>query len=142
MPHATAHPSDGEPHDAGAPSDVRGVRSQTKDATPSPAARVLVALVRLYQGVVSPWLAPRCRFYPSCSAYAVEALRTRGAAVGFVLAVYRVLRCNPWARGGVDHVPVRGQRWASWDGVVEAPTPTTPTTPTTPAPTPEPPGPA
>lgn len=86
--------------------------------TPSVPARLLTAVVRGYQKVLSPLLGPRCRFYPSCSAYAVDALRERGAAVGFVLAAYRVLRCNPWARGGVDVVPRRGQRWPSWDGVV------------------------
>lgn len=79
----------------------------------------LVFLVRGYQRVISPWLPARCRFYPSCSGYAVDALRTRGAAVGLTLAIYRVLRCNPWARGGVDHVPYRGERWPSWDGVVD-----------------------
>lgn len=85
----------------------------------SPLAVVLLALVRGYQQVVSPWLPPRCRFYPTCSGYAIDALRERGALVGFVLAGYRLLRCNPWARGGVDHVPHRGERWPSWDGVVD-----------------------
>lgn len=80
---------------------------------------VLVVLVRGYQRIISPWLPARCRFYPSCSGYAVDALRSRGAAVGLVLAVYRVLRCNPWARGGVDQVPFRGERWPSWDGVID-----------------------
>lgn len=85
----------------------------------SPFAVVLLAVVRGYQRFLSPLLPARCRFYPSCSQYAVEALRTRGAAVGTVLAAYRLLRCNPWARGGVDHVPHRGERWPSWDGVID-----------------------
>lgn len=83
------------------------------------AASALLGLVRGYQRAISPLFPPRCRFYPSCSHYAVEAIRDRGAATGTVLAAYRVLRCNPWARGGVDHVPHRGERWASWDGVVD-----------------------
>ncbi|MBN8882965.1 putative membrane protein insertion efficiency factor [Salana multivorans] len=86
---------------------------------PSPAAAALLGLVRGYQRTISPLFPPRCRFYPSCSHYAVDALRERGAATGTVLAAYRLLRCNPFARGGVDHVPFRGERWASWDGVVD-----------------------
>ncbi|WP_235866296.1 membrane protein insertion efficiency factor YidD [Serinibacter arcticus] len=91
----------------------------TDDRSPSFVSRVLVAAVRGYQLAISPLLGPRCRFYPSCSAYAVMSLRERGAGVGTVLAVYRVLRCNPWARGGVDFPPRRGERWPGWDGVVE-----------------------
>ena len=71
-------------------------------------ALLLVGLVRAYQLLVSPLLGPTCRFYPSCSAYAVEALRTRGALVGTWLAVRRLLRCHPWNPGGVDPVPPKG----------------------------------
>ncbi|WP_432544795.1 membrane protein insertion efficiency factor YidD [Kineococcus sp. SYSU DK002] len=71
-------------------------------------ALVLVLLVRAYQLLVSPVLGPTCRFYPSCSAYAVEALRTRGAVVGTWLTVRRLLRCHPWNPGGVDPVPPKG----------------------------------
>lgn len=66
---------------------------------------LLVLLVRAYQLLVSPLLGPRCRFYPSCSAYAVEALRVHGALRGTWLAVRRVGRCHPWNPGGVDQVP-------------------------------------
>lgn len=66
---------------------------------------LLVLLVRAYQGIVSPWLAPRCRFYPSCSAYAVTALRRHGALRGSWLAARRLGRCHPWNPGGIDHVP-------------------------------------
>lgn len=72
---------------------------------PSMAARALAAAVRAYQLVVSPWLAPRCKYYPSCSAYALTALRVHGAVRGSLLACWRVLRCNPWSLGGVDEVP-------------------------------------
>jgi len=65
----------------------------------------LVALVRLYQMTVSPLLGPRCRYAPSCSAYAVEALRRHGVARGTLLAVWRILRCHPLAKGGYDPVP-------------------------------------
>jgi len=68
---------------------------------------LLIALVRGYQLLVSPLLGPTCRYYPSCSAYAVEALRLHGAIRGSWLAARRLLRCHPWAPGGVDHVPAR-----------------------------------
>lgn len=66
---------------------------------------LLVLLVRAYQLLVSPLLGPTCRFYPSCSSYAVIALRTHGAVRGTWLTVRRLLRCHPWNPGGVDHVP-------------------------------------
>jgi hypothetical protein len=68
-------------------------------------ARVLVLPIRLYQLVISPLLGPRCRFYPSCSAYAVEALQRHGALRGSWLAVRRLGRCHPWNPGGPDPVP-------------------------------------
>ncbi len=71
----------------------------------SPLARGLTLLVRGYQLVLSPLLGPRCRFYPSCSSYAVQAITTHGAIKGSWLAGRRLLRCHPWNPGGVDHVP-------------------------------------
>jgi uncharacterized protein len=68
-------------------------------------ARVLVALVRGYQVWISPMLLPSCRFQPSCSAYAIEALQTHGAVFGSWLTLRRLLRCAPWHPGGVDLVP-------------------------------------
>ncbi len=70
-------------------------------------ALVLVATgaIALYQRIVSPLLGPRCRFYPSCSQYAKQALLKHGLARGVLLAVGRVARCNPWNPGGVDFVP-------------------------------------
>ena len=65
----------------------------------------LVALIRLYKRFVSPLLGSPCRFYPSCSSYAVEALRTHGAVKGLALTVWRLLRCGPWCEGGFDPVP-------------------------------------
>jgi uncharacterized protein len=66
---------------------------------------LLVAPIRVYQRVISPLLPPSCRFYPSCSHYAVEALRVHGPLRGGWLAVWRVLRCAPWHPGGYDPVP-------------------------------------
>jgi len=68
---------------------------------------LLIGLVRGYQLLVSPFLGPTCRYYPSCSAYAVQALQVHGAFRGSWLAVRRLLRCHPWSPGGVDHVPPR-----------------------------------
>ena len=70
----------------------------------------LIALVKAYQLLISPLTPPSCRFYPSCSAYAVTALGRFGPLKGTWLAVRRVLRCHPWNPGGVDHVPERATR--------------------------------
>ncbi|GAB3459114.1 membrane protein insertion efficiency factor YidD [Massilia terrae] len=66
---------------------------------------LLAWLVRAYQLLVSPMLGQNCRFYPTCSNYALEALRTHGAVRGSWLAARRVCRCHPWNEGGVDPVP-------------------------------------
>lgn len=72
-------------------------------------ARALaVAPIRLYQRLVSPALGPHCRYYPSCSEYAVQAIRTFGILRGLILAAWRLLRCNPFSDGGFD--PVESQR--------------------------------
>ncbi|MDX1434024.1 MAG: membrane protein insertion efficiency factor YidD [Gammaproteobacteria bacterium] len=71
----------------------------------SPAARVLRALVRGYQLTLSPLLGPRCRFLPTCSDYALEAIEMHGALRGGWLALARVLRCHPWGASGHDPVP-------------------------------------
>jgi len=67
--------------------------------------RVLLALLWLYQHLVSPMTPPTCRYYPSCSQYAVVAIRRHGAVRGGWLAARRLLRCHPWTPGGVDDVP-------------------------------------
>lgn len=69
---------------------------------------VLIVPIRAYQLVVSPVLPPTCRFHPSCSSYAVVAIRRHGSAKGLALAVWRLLRCNPWNGGGLDPVPSTG----------------------------------
>ena len=65
-----------------------------------------LALISGYQRWISPGLAPRCRFYPSCSTYAVQALRAHGIGRGGALAARRLLRCHPWNPGGIDPVPL------------------------------------
>jgi len=72
-------------------------------------ALAVLGLIRLYQLVVSPWFGPRCKYYPSCSAYGYQAVRTHGVIVGSLLAGWRLLRCNPFSNGGVDDVPARGE---------------------------------
>lgn len=65
---------------------------------------VVAAPARLYQRVISPVLPRRCKYHPSCSQYAVTAIRRYGILKGLVLAAWRLLRCNPWSHGGVDFV--------------------------------------
>jgi putative membrane protein insertion efficiency factor len=69
--------------------------------------RGLLLLVRGYRLILSPWLGSSCRFEPTCSVYALEALERHGAAAGSYLAGARVLRCHPWCDGGFDPVPHR-----------------------------------
>lgn len=69
--------------------------------------KVLIALIRVYQYTLSPMLGQRCKYYPSCSNYAVAALREHGAVRGTGLAAWRLLRCNPFSNGGCDPVPPR-----------------------------------
>lgn len=92
--------SDGRPESTDPAAPPRG----------SIAARVLIAPIRAYQRWISPALPPTCRFTPSCSAYAVEALRVHGALRGTVLAIVRLAKCHPWHRGGTDPVPPRVAR--------------------------------
>jgi uncharacterized protein len=72
------------------------------------ARRVAVMPIRLYQALISPLLGERCRYYPSCSRYAVQAIQRFGILRGLVLAAWRLLRCNPFSSGGFD--PVENQR--------------------------------
>jgi putative membrane protein insertion efficiency factor len=65
----------------------------------------LIALIRIYQWGISPLLGPRCRFTPSCSHYAVEALQKHGLIKGLWLAIRRIARCHPWGGHGADPVP-------------------------------------
>ena len=61
--------------------------------------------VHIYRKWVSPMLGPHCKYYPTCSAYALTAVRKHGIIYGSALAIWRLLRCNPWSKGGIDYVP-------------------------------------
>jgi len=76
----------------------------------SPLARIVRAVIVAYRWSVSPLLGPCCRFYPSCSAFALEAVDRYGALRGAWLALKRILRCHPWHPGGYDPVPERAGR--------------------------------
>jgi putative membrane protein insertion efficiency factor len=67
--------------------------------------RIALVMIRFYQKAVSPWLPPACRYYPTCSAYALEAIERYGLGRGAVLAAKRLLRCHPFHAGGYDPVP-------------------------------------
>lgn len=71
---------------------------------------VLVGLVKGYRLLLSPWLGSACRFTPTCSAYALDALERHGAAAGSYLTLARLARCHPWCDGGVDEVPAQPPR--------------------------------
>ncbi len=73
---------------------------------------VLITLLKVYRKVISPLYGPVCRFYPSCSAYALEAVTVHGVLNGSWLSIKRLGRCHPWNDGGVDHVPSGGRVFA------------------------------
>tara|TARA_B100000902_G_scaffold234085_1_gene221941 strand:+ start:791 stop:1066 length:276 start_codon:yes stop_codon:yes gene_type:complete len=66
---------------------------------------LLIAFIRIYQLLISPISGPCCRYYPSCSNYAIEAIRVHGPWRGTLLGIWRLLRCNPWSIGGADPIP-------------------------------------
>ncbi|MGH2691844.1 MAG: membrane protein insertion efficiency factor YidD [Actinomycetota bacterium] len=78
----------------------------------APLRWALLALILMYRGTVGQLLVGRCRFHPTCSAYALEAIRRHGAIKGSALAVWRVARCSPLTAGGLDPVPALGD-WRS-----------------------------
>ena len=73
---------------------------------------VMIWLIGIYRKYISPLKPPCCRFTPTCSAYAIEAFQKRGFFVGFALTVWRILRCNPFSKGGYDPVPEKKTRKA------------------------------
>ncbi|SDY72184.1 membrane protein insertion efficiency factor YidD [Herbiconiux ginsengi] len=71
-----------------------------------------VLILRGYRAVISPLYGDVCRYYPSCSSYTLQAIQQRGVVVGSAMGLYRIARCHPWAKGGIDDVPpVRRQRY-------------------------------
>jgi hypothetical protein len=89
-------------------------------AAGAPARATLIGAIRLYRATLSGWLGGQCRFYPSCSHYAEDAIRLRGAVRGSALAAWRILRCNPFGKGGVEHVAEPNGRRPdpAYDGVL------------------------
>ena len=83
-------------------------------------AAPLIGLLLFYQRFISPMTPPTCRYYPSCSAYALTAIRRFGPVKGTWLAVKRLARCHPWAAGGVDHVPAKDPTSAELDSADQA----------------------
>jgi putative membrane protein insertion efficiency factor len=68
--------------------------------------RILIFLISCYKAMLSPFMGNNCRFYPSCSSYAIEAIENHGAIKGSYLALRRLSKCHPWHEGGVDPVPL------------------------------------
>jgi putative membrane protein insertion efficiency factor len=85
----------------------------------NPVQRLLVGLVKGYRLLLSPSLGSACRFSPTCSAYALQALQEHGAAAGSYLAAVRIARCHPWCEGGHDPVPAAPPRLFSRRGALQ-----------------------
>ena len=66
-------------------------------------SRLVINLIRFYQKRISPLFGPKCRFYPSCSQYAILAIKKYGLFKGLLKAIFRILRCNPFSKGGIDY---------------------------------------
>lgn len=67
--------------------------------------RLMIGMIRIYQKGISPFFPPSCRYYPTCSTYTVQAIEKHGAGKGVLMGMARVLRCNPFVKGGMDPVP-------------------------------------
>ena len=85
----------------------------------APARLALLGLIRVYRVTLSGWLGGQCRFYPTCSHYAEDAIRMHGAFHGTLMAAWRIARCGPFTRGGVDHVKA-STRSTGYDTVIHA----------------------
>ena len=67
--------------------------------------KILILLIRFYQKFISPMFPAKCRYYPTCSNYAIDAIKKHGVVKGIIMGIFRILRCNPFVEGGVDVVP-------------------------------------
>ena len=83
----------------------------------APARLALLGLIRVYRVTLSGWLGGQCRFYPTCSHYAEDAIRMHGAIRGTLMAAWRIARCGPFTSGGVDHVKAP-TRFTGYDTVI------------------------
>ena len=88
-------------------------------AAGAPVRWAILALIRVYQLTLSAWLGGQCRYYPSCSQYAREAIQVHGALRGSGLAAWRILRCGPFTDGGFDPVPRAGTRRMLYESVIQ-----------------------
>jgi uncharacterized protein len=105
----------GDPSATAPPPAADATPAPDRAGRPSVAVRALLVVLRFYQRWISPMFPPSCRFHPSCSTYAIDALRTHGVVVGTGLTLVRVAKCAPWHPGGLDPVPPRGDRtWCGW----------------------------
>jgi uncharacterized protein len=84
----------------------------------APVRFAVIALIQMYRATLSGWLGGQCRFYPTCSHYAEEAIRVHGAFKGSAMAVWRIARCGPFTAGGLDRVPPR--RAQAYDAVAQS----------------------
>jgi len=72
--------------------------------------KLLLRFIRFYQTAISPHTKPKCKYFPTCSQYTYEAIEIHGAFKGFFMGMWRILRCNPWSKGGYDPVPEKRHR--------------------------------
>ena len=72
--------------------------------------KLLISAIKFYQRSISPNTPPRCKYYPTCSQYGIEAIESYGAFIGMIMTIWRFLRCNPFSKGGYDPVPERKKR--------------------------------
>ena len=89
----------------------------------APFRAVALAAIRVYRATLSGWLGGQCRFVPSCSLYAEDAIRARGVVIGSALAAWRILRCNPFGAGGIDPAPQprrNADRPRSYDAILRS----------------------
>ncbi|MDO5746639.1 MAG: membrane protein insertion efficiency factor YidD [Actinomycetaceae bacterium] len=75
----------------------------------SPLSWLVLGTIKAYRKYISGLSQPKCKFYPTCSTYGLEAVSTHGAIKGLILSTYRLCRCHPWSMGGIDYVPLKGQ---------------------------------
>lgn len=110
--HADYYVPDGEtPGRPGVPPEATELRRQHWGPWRGLPSAVLIALLKAYRTMISPLYGQVCSYYPSCSAYGLEAVTVHGAVRGSGLTLWRILRCNPFTGGGVDHVPVGRRIW-------------------------------